>query len=153
MNIDVSKKVCENPQPGAGGRAVAIPPYNLSLAIYGAVRSSIVPSRAPVAKSRTKSWRSPSGNTRSRIRRFEPAVIASIRAPRGISTAVGAKGRSLLAPGRSRDILLAIPATSTAKPTTIITPITTTRIFNARICLSRTTPCPHRAEKANREDG
>ncbi len=60
--------------------------------IHRAGRSSIVPRRAPVARSTTTSWRSPSGNASCRIRRFGAAVIASIRAPRGISIAVVRKG-------------------------------------------------------------
>ena len=99
---------------------------------HGFGRNSMVPRRAPDPKSRTTSRRSPSGKTRSRMRRFGAVVIASTHAPRGISTAVVGNGWSALAVGAPRDIRPAMTATTAPKPTTRTMPIATTKIVSAR---------------------
>jgi len=102
----------------------------------GGERNSIVPRRAPVAKSTTMSWRSLSGRTNSRTRRSVPAVIASIRASRGMSIVVEANERGKLPPCDNLPMTI---ATKIAKPLISATPITTTRILRERILL-----CPER---------
>ena len=100
----------------------------------GAARRSIVPTRAPVAKSMTTSCCPPSGNPRARTRRSAPVVIASMRAPRGISITAAAKERPT-APPPLRANRPAMTAITTPKPTMMTTPITTTRILSPRIGL------------------
>src|SRR5271170_1929535 len=153
MDLPAVRQPAGAHSPAPGEAAAPAPPHRVSAEIYWAGRSVIVPSRAPVAKSRTRSCRPPSGNARSRIRRFDDVVIVSIRAPAGISIALAAKGRSMLAPGRSRDILPAMPAIRAAKPITSSTPITTTRIFSARIDLNRVGSDDRIADRPKHYDG
>src|SRR5262245_19012984 len=103
----------------------------------GADCRSIAPRRAPVARSMIRSWRPPSGSANANINRSVPAVIASIRAPRGMMIGSARTWRAALGAGPPRDILTAIAASRTANPTTSITPMTTTRILSPRILTRR----------------
>lgn len=103
--------------------------------VQGAACKSIVPSLMPVDKSMIRSCRPPSGRASASISRSVPAVIASIRAPRGMSIAAAASCRPALGGGPLRDILPAMAPSRTANPTTSIMPMTTTRILRPRIFL------------------
>ena len=102
---------------------------------HGGVCNSIVPRRAPVVRSMIRSCRPPSGSASASTRWSVPAVIASMRTPRGISIAEPLNARAVAGLDPLRDILPATAPTRTAKPTMSITPMTTTKILRPRIDL------------------
>ena len=77
------------------GRAAIRPVWDITAAsdprtkaesrLHGTGCNSIVPRRTPFARSMTTSCLPPSGSASARISRSGPAVIASMRAPRGMS--------------------------------------------------------------------